>query len=66
MEKIEKYYAAFELAMNEEKLYRDCDFLGICLRIGADPVALDEMLVEELGYSGQDLVDLYLEQDEVV
>ncbi len=66
MEKTEKYYAAFERAMNEEKLYRDYDFLGICLRIGADPVALDESLVEELGYSGQDLVDLYLEQDEVV
>ena len=64
MEKTEKYYAAFERAMNEERLYRDLDFLGICLRIGADPVALDVKLVEELGYRGQDLVDLYLSREE--
>ena len=36
MEKTEKYYAAFERAMEEEKLYRKLDFLGICLRIGAE------------------------------
>ena len=65
MEKTEKYFAAFERAMEEEKLYRKLDFLGICLRIGADPVSLDALLFEELGYHGQDLVELYASRDEV-
>ena len=52
--------------MDEEKLYRDLDFLGICLRIGADPVALEGRLVEELGYRGQELVDLYLSREEYI
>ena len=51
MEKTEKYYAAFERAMEEEKLYRKLDFLGICLRIGADPVSLDALLFEEASFT---------------
>lgn len=66
METTDKCYAAFERAMDEEKLYRDLDFLGICLRIGADPVALEGRLVEELGYRGQELVDLYLSREEYI
>ena len=60
MDRTENDYAAFEKAMDEEKLYRQIpDFAGICLRIGAEPAVLDAVLYEELGYRGQDLVDFY-------
>ena len=54
-----KDYAAFERAMNEEKLYRELDYEGICRRIGADRDLLEDLLVKELGFEGQDLVDYY-------
>jgi hypothetical protein len=65
MEQLDKIYAAFEVAMDEKKLYKDYDFLSICLMIGADPARLDEMLFAELGYHGQDLVDFYASQDAI-
>ena len=52
-------YAAFERAMDEEKLFLDLDFNGICRRIGADRDTLDEKLFEELGLDGDSLVDIY-------
>ncbi len=64
MEKTGKCYAAFERAMDEEKIYRVlADFDGICVRIGADPALLDRMIYEELGWTGQSLVDLYRSQE---
>ncbi|HAY18976.1 MAG TPA: hypothetical protein DCY24_07305 [Rikenellaceae bacterium] len=60
MDRTENDYAAFEKAMDERRLYRQIsDFVGICLRIGAEPAALDAVIYEELGYRGQDLVDFY-------
>ncbi len=60
MDRTEKDYAAFEKAMDDWKLYRWIpDFYGICLRIGVETAALDAMIYEELGYSGQELVDFY-------
>ena len=60
MDRTENDYAAFEEAMDERRLYRQIsDFAGICLSIGAEPAALDAVIYEELGYSGQDLVDFY-------
>ena len=58
MDRTENDYSAFEKAMDEQRLYRQIpDFTGICLRIGADPAALDAVIYDELGYRGQDLVD---------
>ncbi len=59
MDRTENDYSAFEKAMDEQRLYRQIpDFTGICLRIGADPAALDAVIYDELGYRGQDLVDI--------
>lgn len=46
--------------MDEERIFSKVpDFPGICVRIGADPVSLDKMIYNELGWRGQDLVDFY-------
>ncbi len=61
MEKTEMDYAAFERAMDEEKVYlRNDDFNGICSLLGADAGSLDGKLFEELGFHGQELVEAYL------
>ncbi len=60
MDCMEKEYAAFEKAMDEERIYkRLSDYSEICALIGADPVLLDRVIYGELGYSGQGLVDFY-------
>ncbi len=59
MKKIMSDYAAFEQAMDLMKLYMVLDFEGICREIGADKDALDSLLLSELGYDGQSLVDYY-------
>ena len=59
MEKTLKDYAAFERAMNEDKLYLKYDFKEICQKIRADQYFLNELIIGELGFSGQDLVDYY-------
>ncbi len=54
MGRTENDYSAFEKAMDEQRLYRQIpDFTGICLRIGADPAALDAVIYDELGYRGR-------------
>ena len=59
MEKTMKDYAAFERAMEEEKLYLSMDFEGICRKIGADYDVLNEMVYSELGFDGPELVKYY-------
>ena len=57
MEKTKEDYAAFERAMDEGKVFLDLDFEEICDALGADGEALDRLIIEELGFSGQWLVD---------
>lgn len=66
METIEKNYADFERLMIEEKSYLDgtLSFKTICLAIGADQGALDSLIQEELGFSGQSLIDYLRAQDQ--
>ena len=60
MDYIERKYAAFERAMDEEKIYRKVsDYSEICAMICVDPLGLDKVLYEELGWHGQALVDFY-------
>ena len=59
METVIKEYAAFERAMDEESIYRELDYEGICDRLGADPERLENLLISELGFEGQALVDFY-------
>ncbi len=66
MKKIEKDYAAFERLMNEKKIYldRNLQFEGICSIIGAGPAELDRLIIDELGHTGQSVLDLYRSQEE--
>ena len=54
-------YAAFEHAMDDEEIFTDghLSFNDICSRIGADPNALELKIAEELGYLGEELLELY-------
>lgn len=64
MDSTEKDYAAFERAMDEERIYRVIPgFPEICRRIGADPVSLDRVIHEELGFRGRELVERYRRSD---
>jgi hypothetical protein len=61
MEKTGKYFAAFGRAMDEKEVWKDrsLDFEGICRSIGADPASLDREVFDELGFRGQQVLDLY-------
>jgi hypothetical protein len=59
MEKIMDDYAAFERAMDRDKVYLDLDFDEICSAIGADKKVLDQLISKEIGMSGRELVDFY-------
>ncbi|MGN0202220.1 MAG: hypothetical protein ACI399_04870 [Candidatus Cryptobacteroides sp.] len=61
MKKTEKDYAAFEHAMNIDAAYRDnsLDYSGICSLLGLDPAPLEDLLKEELGFTGDEIVSFY-------
>lgn len=61
---IDYEYAAFESAMDEGKIYTDesLSFTDICSLIGADSNALELKIVEELGYLGEELLELYRDE----
>ncbi|MGN1215953.1 MAG: hypothetical protein ACI4TJ_06880 [Candidatus Cryptobacteroides sp.] len=61
MEKTEKDYAAFEHAMDVERIYldNDLDFQGICTLLGLDSGPLEKLLETELGFSGEVIVRTY-------
>lgn len=47
--------------MDDEEVWRDesLDFAGVCEMIGADQEALETLLSEELGYLGDELMEVY-------
>ena len=52
--------------MDEERIFSKVDdFSGICALIGADPVPLDKMIYDELGWRGQELVDFYRSSENI-
>ena len=59
MESVNEDYAAFEMAMDRDKVYLDLDYDEICAALGIDRNRLDRMLREELGYGGEELVAFY-------
>ena len=59
MKSVKEDYAAFERAMDEERLYLTMDFEGICRKIGADSASLNATIRSELGFDGPDLVSYY-------
>ena len=59
MEKLMEDYAAFERAMDQDKVYLDLSFEEICEAIGADAESLDRLILSEIGFDGRELVDFY-------
>ena len=59
MDKTMEDYAAFERAMDEGMVFLDLDFEEICDALETDREALDRLIIEELGFSGQELMDFY-------
>lgn len=57
-------FQLFEKLMDEESIYidRSLNFSGICKIIGADQAALDAYIREELGYSGEEVLETYRKQ----
>ena len=52
-------YAAFERAMDEDKVFLDLCFEEICSALGVDTMALDRLVLREIGMGGRELVDFY-------
>lgn len=67
MEKNEKNYAAFAHLLMEGGIHpgEPVTFKELCSRIGADPCALESKIIDELGCTGQSLVDFYLGQAKI-
>jgi hypothetical protein len=63
-ERIDHEYAEFESAMDEGMIYTDehLSFNDICSIIGADPNGLELKIAEELGYLGDELLEVYREK----
>ena len=59
MGKLMRDYAAFERAMDEDKVYLDLGFEEICSALEVDAEILDRLLMSEIGMSGVELVDFY-------
>ena len=61
METNKDQFSAFERLMDEARIYRDLrlTYSDICKLAGADPAALEGILMQELGFRGQELVDRY-------
>jgi len=56
---MEKNYAAFATLLNSSDFIRERDFRKLCGRLQISASSLDEVLFEELGKSGQEIMDEY-------
>lgn len=61
MKTLEESYASFAQALEEKGLMREehLGFKEICTRLETDPAALDRMIYDELGYSGEEILGLW-------
>lgn len=61
MKDIIKIYQEFERMMEEDRIYEDTtiDFCGICRELKVSPGDLDEVLLRELGFTGDALLAEY-------
>ena len=64
---ISSTFLRFERMMNIEKVWLnpDVSFRTICRRLSVSPSSLDEILLRELGVSGDELVDFYRHKDNI-
>ena len=58
---MEKIYSEFFYLMEEEKVYRDVDtdFNAICERLHVSRDQFNAFLLEELGFTGEEIVSRY-------
>lgn len=61
MDRLEKIYEEFGVMMNEDRIYEDetVSYEDICRGLGVAPSALDGILMRELGYTGEQLIEEY-------
>lgn len=61
MDRLEKIYEEFGVMMNEDRIYEDetVSYEDICRGLGVAPSALDGILMRELGYAGEQLIEEY-------
>lgn len=57
----EKIYSDFFQLMEDDKVYLDpsCDFDTICEGLGVSPDEFNEFLMEELGFTGEEIIARY-------
>lgn len=58
---LSKEYAAFERLMDVDEIYRDesLSFSDACAMAGATPSELEQMIADELGYLGDEIMEVY-------
>ena len=61
MKDILRFYTIFERLLDEDFIFIDpsVDFRSICLAIGAPVAGLDSFVFNELGMSGDSVIDSY-------
>ena len=61
MDRLEKIYEEFCVMMNEDRIYEDeaVSYADICRELCVEPSELDAVLLRELGFTGDELVEEY-------
>ncbi len=64
---INPIFLRFERLMDTEKVYLNPDitFRDICRRLFVSPSSLDEILLDEIGMNGDELIDFYRHKDNI-
>lgn len=62
---MEKIYKEFSTMLTEDKIYEDLtvSYADICRELGVSPSELDSVLLRELGYTGEELIEEYRSAD---
>lgn len=64
---IHSTFLCFERLMDTEKVYRnpDISFRNICRQLSVSPSSLNEILLDEIGMNGDELIDFYRHKDNI-
>jgi len=62
---LQESYSLFERLMHERKIYLEesIDFLAICRLLNVDSKSFDDLIHNETGYWGNELISLYRTQE---
>lgn len=60
-------YEKFSRLLLDEEIYRNpaTTFAGICTIIGADPEALGDLVMKEMGMNGDEIIEAYRRQEHI-